>query len=61
MHGCYWASQTLFSELAICQIEPVPSNYFQRGTRHDRELRSAFLVIVQLISTTAYALTESFS
>jgi len=39
-----------------CQVELVPSNYFQRGTRHDRELRSVFLIIVQLISTVTYAL-----
>jgi len=42
MRGCCWASQPLFSELAICQVKPVPSNYVQLGTRHDRELRSVF-------------------
>ena len=34
-------------------------NYFQRGTRHDRELRLVFLIIVQLISMVTYALTVS--
>jgi len=58
----YWCSQPLFSEVAICQVELVASIYFQRGTRHDRELRSfGLLVIVQLISTAAYALTVSVS
>jgi len=61
MRDCWWASQTLFSELAICPVEPVPSNYFQRGTRRDRELRSVFLIVAQLISTADYALTVSFS